>query len=629
MVNETKQYKRFLEMRNSKEYQRLQQLYHKKTIFDVLGVARQENPHSSFLSWLLDPFESHGMGDFPLKRFLETACFAFRKFFDDAGQVYLNEQNHSFVQYDEAKQDIAREKLLLFSEAQERASRSYVLRKLMRGNYQVMSCKVSREKVLTGQRRADIYIEMALEMGKPEPVRLLLFIENKVRSDEHENQTNAYMDHMLEKSSQRFDFLLPIFLTPATNPEMMSNAGKLSDPKSADKDLPCVNRLFLLLNYQYLMDGVLTPCQTAFKGERIFDILAEYISCLGKSIEDTENAASEGAAAVMAVSRQEKKLSGRLWSNYQDVLERAYQELSASAEDRFIVQDPSDEQFYRTVLSSVLAQQEELHISPEMIQQIQNAVRIDRRAGYSVMQQDGTIWNFVSGQRGNRSLGALAYTIISQYVLEHPDESIIALQKELVRNIHHSWLCSILVTEDELKTLCLQWLDQYTAPEVPVCPWRAQVSGWTGCPLENDSKALKEGSDQAVLLKKGCPVHPDQTNQELYDWYAVKHNKSICVCLYDVLHNFFVKDLAEVIQSRPWGKNGKDASLILREKSFQKNGYSKTFPSIKTKEGFVFVARYWGTATVEKLLDTLGMGAYVSTGPGIPSKRLDFNIDQL
>ena len=139
------------------------------------------------------------MGDFPLKRFLETACFAFRKFFDDAGQVYLNEQNHSFVQYDEAKQDIAREKLLLFSEAQERASRSYVLRKLMRGNYQVMSCKVSREKVLTGQRRADIYIEMALEMGKPEPVRLLLFIENKVRSDEHENQTNAYMDHRRER----------------------------------------------------------------------------------------------------------------------------------------------------------------------------------------------------------------------------------------------------------------------------------------------------------------------------------------------------------------------------------------------------------------------------------------------
>lgn len=462
------------------------------------------------------------------------------------------------------------------------------------------------------------------------PASLLcgIAIENKVKSDEHESQTNAYMDYMLEKSSRQFDYLLPIFLTPATNSEMMSNAGKLSDPKLKGKDLPCVNRLFLLLNYQYLMDGVLTPCQTAFKGERIFDILTEYVSCLGKSIEESESVASEDTAAVMAVSREEKSLSRHLWKNYQDVLERTCEELSASAEGRFIVRDSSDEQFYRTVLSSVLAQQGELEIAPETIQQIQNAVRINRRAGYSVMQQDGTIWNFVSGQRGTCSLGALAYAIIAQYIHDHPDESIASIQNRLVHKIHHSWLCSILVAEDELKTLCLQWLDQYSAPGVLVCPWRSQASGWTGCPLENDSRALKEGNNQALLLKRGCPVHPNWTNQELYAWYTEK-NKSVCVCLYDVVHNFFVKDLAEVIQRQPWGKDGKDASLILQEESFQKNGYSRTFPSIKTKDSFVFVARYWGTATVEKLLDTLGMGAYVSMGTGKPSKWLDFNIDQL
>lgn len=176
MENEPKKYKRFLDMRNSEEYLSLQQYYHKKTIFDVLGVARQENPHSSFLSWLLNPFESHGMGDFPLKRFLETACFAFIKFFSDDGQVYLSEKNYSFSQYDEAKQNIVREKLLFFSEAREREDRSYIRQKLIQGNYQVMSCSVSREKVLNGQRRADIYIELMLQMARPEPVRLLLFI---------------------------------------------------------------------------------------------------------------------------------------------------------------------------------------------------------------------------------------------------------------------------------------------------------------------------------------------------------------------------------------------------------------------------------------------------------------------
>ncbi len=40
-------------------------------VFEALGVARRELQHSSFLAFLLDPRESHGLGDLFLRRFLQ------------------------------------------------------------------------------------------------------------------------------------------------------------------------------------------------------------------------------------------------------------------------------------------------------------------------------------------------------------------------------------------------------------------------------------------------------------------------------------------------------------------------------------------------------------------------------
>ena len=43
-------------------------------IFDILSVSSMEIRHSNFLSWLLDPHENHGLGDYFLKRFLQFAA---------------------------------------------------------------------------------------------------------------------------------------------------------------------------------------------------------------------------------------------------------------------------------------------------------------------------------------------------------------------------------------------------------------------------------------------------------------------------------------------------------------------------------------------------------------------------
>lgn len=48
----------------------LEELVGRLNIFDALGISRVEIRHSNFLSWLLDPTESHGQGDLFLKAFL-------------------------------------------------------------------------------------------------------------------------------------------------------------------------------------------------------------------------------------------------------------------------------------------------------------------------------------------------------------------------------------------------------------------------------------------------------------------------------------------------------------------------------------------------------------------------------
>lgn len=44
-------------------------------VFETLGIIHTEIRHSRVLSWLLDPSENHGLGDYVLKKFIQTAGF--------------------------------------------------------------------------------------------------------------------------------------------------------------------------------------------------------------------------------------------------------------------------------------------------------------------------------------------------------------------------------------------------------------------------------------------------------------------------------------------------------------------------------------------------------------------------
>jgi hypothetical protein len=60
------------------DLERLESLIAQFNIFEAVGVERQELRHSDFLSFLLDPRQSHGLGDSFLRRLLQrrlaTTC---------------------------------------------------------------------------------------------------------------------------------------------------------------------------------------------------------------------------------------------------------------------------------------------------------------------------------------------------------------------------------------------------------------------------------------------------------------------------------------------------------------------------------------------------------------------------
>jgi hypothetical protein len=437
------------------------------------------------------------------------------------------------------------------------------------------------------------------------------------------------MDFMLTKIANQYEFILPIFLFPADNSELLANAEKMSVAHTPDSSLPCVNRLFLLLNYQHLMDGVLSPSRTAFRGEKIYDTLTEYVSCLGKSIDDSSESTEEIPAAVMAVSTEEKAWSSRLWQNHQRVLETASRELRGEVENPFIVRNASDAQFYRTVLSSVLSCSKELQIETDQFEWLRNAVKLNQRAGFYVRQSDGSTWNFVSGKRGRATLGALAYTLLKQYTLNHPGEKADEIRDKLISQIHHSWLGEILVTKDRLKELADAWLDCYLNGHTPVCQWSRQVNRlWPGCPLYELKKEIAKGQNKPLLQQQDCPIS-SKSNKELYDWYVSKKG-AVCPCLYYVVNDFYVSGLPSTLQQQSWQRNGVDASLIFTEAAIQSDGGCDTFGSIQVgKNDFAYVSRWWDVPTVEKLINILGMNSYVGKEPSSIQESLDFMIADL
>ena len=171
---------------NSTEFQQLKAYYAKRSALDILGVARDELAHSNMLAWLLDPSETHGLGLFPVRKFLHLLVMA-------KLELSINSDENAAATFDRDLMDA-----------------------ILTNACIIKSAEVKTEVAVdsTGDKRRDsridILILLKLVLSSKEII-LPIVIENKVNSCEHNNQTIAYYNWGIEFSLKNH-FLTPIFI---------------------------------------------------------------------------------------------------------------------------------------------------------------------------------------------------------------------------------------------------------------------------------------------------------------------------------------------------------------------------------------------------------------------------------
>lgn len=268
--------KSIIRLFNSKEYNQLKLYYDFKGIFDILGIMRNENVHSNFLAWILNPDQNHGLRNYPMKKFLEMIVMVL---FD--------------CQYTRGCKN-------LFPE--------YLIDYIITGNYEIANIKVDREKVIDNNKRIDIFIELTLEIAdiESENIDIKIILENKVYSREHSEQTVKYYEWAKNNFKENSELIF-LYLSPISN-------GELYDLIEQD----CQCKEYIQINYQYLVDYVLEPCKIQQLSPEANSLIDNYLRCLSYPSIDEESIKNGGL--VMAVNEQEKKLLLDFWEGNKPLL---------------------------------------------------------------------------------------------------------------------------------------------------------------------------------------------------------------------------------------------------------------------------------------------------------------------
>ncbi|HNN82436.1 MAG TPA: PD-(D/E)XK nuclease family protein, partial [Leptospiraceae bacterium] len=261
---------------NSKEYLELVKFYQRKTFFNIFNIARDESTHSDFWFWLLNPKESHNLGNFPLRKILETII------------IPLNNKQ-------------SKDKSLKISEELEDL--------IVSGVYEIINVEIVREKKIDGGF-IDLFITLNIIKNREnsEPIRITITIENKVLSNEHSSQTRKYYDYITDKYQEYNNIF--IYLTPLMNAKFL----EIEEPQ-------CEAKEFVQLNYQHLVDFIIEPCLNKDLDMETRFILNSYLRSLSyPTIQQDINSKKIKGDIIMAISERERNLLLEFWESQKDLL---------------------------------------------------------------------------------------------------------------------------------------------------------------------------------------------------------------------------------------------------------------------------------------------------------------------
>lgn len=234
-----------------------------KTILDIWGVGRRENGHSNFLAWILTPSESHDMGFFAIQKLLQLLTT-----------------------------------LRLTPEQQLPDSLQYAI---LSGKSIIRTAKVKREvSIPSSKERVDIVIDIELTQELKEIQRLQIVLENKIDAAETNNQTVRYYQHFSKRQDKK---LFPIFVYLCRI-----------------QALPCQDVHFIRINYQQIMDYLLTPAlQRENMPQYTQLLLKEYVKHLSYFNSDS---------LCIAMNEQQRNLLIKFWDENSALMSACVQAIS-------------------------------------------------------------------------------------------------------------------------------------------------------------------------------------------------------------------------------------------------------------------------------------------------------------
>lgn len=183
-----------VELLEDEDFLSLDATFHRTNLFQAIGMETQEIRHSNFIAWLLDPNESHGLGDTLIKLFLTRL---FSKGPDEAGSKVLPDGVSSLILSD------------------------------------LSSSTVTRES----ESNTDI-------LFKTDNPKLVLCMENKVWSGVGDGQLDKYWTYV-ESRYARYPYRIYVLLTPSGNAAPMEKTAHAEQwiPFSYDDLRDCLNVL--------------------------------------------------------------------------------------------------------------------------------------------------------------------------------------------------------------------------------------------------------------------------------------------------------------------------------------------------------------------------------------------------
>lgn len=268
-----------IKFKNDPDSQKLESFYYSKSFSEILRVSRREISHSSFIGWLLNKAESHNLGDFPIRKFIDIIL----KFSDDKLKSNTSIYN-SFVTED----------------------------------YDIERVNVEREKAIKKVGRLDIYVELTLLISdKKQNVKLI--IENKVESKENNDQTNSYYNYY-NSISRENEIVIYIYLTPISTLELI----ELEEPE-------CNCKEFIQINYQSIVDYLIEPALAQNISDQTRNILKEYLKSLSQPSID-EEIDGHKQELIMALGTEERKLLSSFWNKNEKLILAALYAISSDPE---------------------------------------------------------------------------------------------------------------------------------------------------------------------------------------------------------------------------------------------------------------------------------------------------------